>query len=289
MVLIDSHAHLNFKAFGEDRDKVINKCLENDVWVINIGTNYETSKLAVEIAEKYEKGLWAAIGLHPMGLDTGLLKLKSDDLEGGSPEKEFEAEKYRQLAKSKKVVAIGEVGLDYYWRPKGAKKRELFKEKQAALLRQELNLAVEFRLPVVFHCRMAHNDLINILKKQQKENPLQGVVHSFVGTLEQAREYLEMGFYLGFNGMIFKKIEDISFEKIIKEVPLDRILIETDSPYLIPPQAEAEVETNDGLKRNNPLFVKYVAQRIAEIKGKLFEEVAEVTASSAQKLFSLKI
>lgn len=289
-ILIDSHAHLNFDVFNQDREKIINECLNNNVWVINIGTNYFTSKKAVEIAENYQKGVWAAIGLHPMGFDTGLLKLKKDSFEGGGFEKEFALQKYKRLAESDKVVAIGEIGLDYYWRPKGAKKRELFKEKQKELLLKQLDLADDVGLAVIFHCRLAHNDLIEVLKerKKMKQKEAKGVVHSFVGSIEQARKYLKMGLYLGFNGMIFKTIEGISFEEIIKYTPIERILIETDSPYLIPPEARDKAIEVGGLKVNQPLFVKYVAKEIARIKKISYEKVREKTMESAEQLFNLK-
>jgi len=290
-ILIDSHAHLNFNIFDKDREQIVSKCLDKNVWVINVGTNYETSKKAVEIAERYEKGIWASIGLHPINLDAGLLKLKGDNFEGGKPEKEFDFYKYKLLASSKKVVAIGEIGLDYYWRPKGKGKRELFKQRQKELLLEELELADEMELPVIFHCRLAHNDLIKVLKERSrtKNRPIKGVIHSFVGTLDQAKEYLKMGLYLGFNGMIFKAIGGISFEQIIKYVLLEKILIETDSPYLIPPKAEIDAEAVEigGFKRNTPLFVGYIAQRIAEIKNVSFEEVEEATAKSAKDLFKI--
>jgi TatD DNase family protein len=277
-MLVDTHAHLNFAAFDEDRKEVIKGCLENDVWVINIGTNYETSKRAIEIAEKYPQGVFATIGLHPINLDTGLVKIKTDPEEGEHFEKEFDLENYKKLAESEKVVAIGEIGLDYYWKPKTTRKKELFKQKQRELFLRELELAKALNLPVIFHCRMAHDDLIQTL--QQSNIPtIKGVMHGFVGTLEQLKEYLKMGFYIGFNGIIFKKIEGINFEENIKKTPLDRILIETDCPYLIPPQFQDQ--------RNEPLYVKYVAQKITEIKNVSSEKLAEITTENAKTLFKL--
>jgi TatD DNase family protein len=267
--------------------------------MINIGTNFETSKKAVEIAQKHEKGVFASIGLHPINLDTGLVKIRVDESEGSHFEKEFDYEKYKELAKSQKVVAIGEIGLDYYWKPKTKRKLELFKEKQRTVLCQQLNLARELSLPVIFHCRMAHQDLIKILAYDfnDRSNYMQGVMHGFVGTLDQLKEYLKMGFYIGFNGIIFKKIEGIKvaetsshlppratssrsvFEENIKNTPLEKILIETDCPYLTPP--------NFPEKRNNPLGVKQVAQKIAEIKNLDFGKVAEITTKNAKDLFKL--
>jgi len=290
-MLVDTHAHINFNAYRDDADDVIRRSLDNDVWMINVGTQYDTSKKAVEIAEKYEKGVYAAIGLHPINLDTGLVKMKIDAQEGSNFEKDFNYTQYRELAKSEKVVAIGEIGLDYYWKPKTTKKKEIFKQKQKNLLLKQLELAKELNLPVIFHCRMAHDDLIQVLKFQitstksqtnskfQIQNSkLRGVMHGFVGTTEQLENYLELGLYIGFNGIIFKNIEGIDFEENIKETPLDRILIETDCPYLTPPQKTG---------RNEPVFVKYIAEEIAKIKNLDYEEITNATTANARKLFGL--
>ena len=273
-MLIDTHAHLNFSAFDKDRDAVIKRCLEKDIWFINVGTNYETSKKAVEIAEKYPQGIYAAVGLHPINLD----------------EECFDYEKYKKLVlSSKKVIAIGEIGLDYWHKPKTKRKLEIFKQKQKELLSKELRLVNEMNLPVIFHCRMAHNDLLEMLNTK-----LRGAVHCFTGTWEQAEKYLEMGFYLGFNGIIFK----LNLDEIIKKTPLDKILIETDCPFLTPPDFNEE--------RNNPLSVKFVAEYIAKIrtmprsarqnlvfslrskiKNTSFEKICKVTFQNAKDFFKI--
>lgn len=215
-MLIDTHAHLNFNAYKNDTHDVIRRSLENNVWMINIGTNYQTSKKAVEIAQKYKKGVYATVGLHPIHLETGLVKIKNDteEIEVKTREENFDYEKYKELilrlsteqAKSK-VVAIGEIGLDYYWRPKTTKKKELFKQKQKNLLLKELELAKELNLPVIFHCRVAHDDLLENLHSifDTLNSKINGVMHGFVGTSEQLEKYLELGLYIGFNGIIFKK------------------------------------------------------------------------------------
>jgi TatD DNase family protein len=287
-MLIDTHSHLNFVVFKNDFKEVIKKCLDNDIWMINVGTKYETSKRAIEIAKEYQEGVYAAIGLHPLHLETGLVKIKNDDEEITLKTKEefFDYEKYKELAnsiiskkiKSKKLVAIGEIGLDYYWKPKTKKKLEVFKEKQKEVLLQQLNLAKELNLPVIFHCRFAHQDLIEILKNYEL-GKLKGVLHCFTGTLNQAKEYLEMGFYFGFNGIIFKKTENLDFNEIIKKIPLEKILIETDCPYLTPP---GFLE-----KRNNPLGVKLVAEKISQIKNISFEKLARITTQNAKELFQI--
>jgi len=275
-MIIDTHAHLNFDVFDKDREKIIEKCHKNKVLVINVGIDFETSKKAIEIAEKH-KGMFASVGLHPLNLDTGLMKIK-DKKE--RLEKVFDYQKYEKLAKSPKVIAIGEIGLDYYLKPKTKRKREIFKVKQKELLFKELRLAKKLNLPVIFHCRMAHFDLIQFLKENKEVFPKKAVLHSFVGNLEELKEYLNFGYNIGFNGIIFKKIEDIDFKKIIKAVPLEKILVETDTPYLAPPQVKE--------KRNEPIFVKYIIKKIADIKNLEFEKVAETTFENAKRLFKIE-
>ncbi len=278
MLLIDTHAHLNFNVFKDDTDQVIKRALKNNIWMINVGSQYTTSKRSIEITNNYPEGVYAAVGLHPIHLETGLVKVKNDkeEVKIKSREEEFDYKKYKKLAENQKVVAIGEIGLDYYWKPKTTKKKELFKAKQKDAFLKQLGLARELNLPVIFHCRMAHQDLIDILSFQfsMSDFRLEGVVHCFTGTWDQAQKYLEMGFYLGFNGLIFK----MDFDEIIKKTPLQKILVETDCPYLTPPPAEG---------RNEPLNVKYVAEKIAKLKNVKYEKIAEITTENAKKLFKL--
>ena len=277
-MLIDTHSHLNFNAFKTDLDDVIEKSFSEGVWMINVGTKYETSRKAVEISEKYKKGVFCAIGLHPIYSASDIVKIKTDPEEGSFLAKKeiFEKEKYRALAKSKKVVAIGEIGLDYYYKPKTKRKFTLFKEKQKETFLLQLELALELKLPVILHCRMAHEDLLELLKNFQRgKGKLSGVIHCFTGNWKEAKEYLKMGFYLGFNGIIFK----LNLDEIIKKAPKEKILVETDCPYLTPPQAKVE--------RNEPRFVKYVVERIAEIRGETFEKVSYFTTENAKRLFQI--
>lgn len=277
-MIIDTHAHLQFRAYDKDREEVIKRCLDGStsspqVWTINVGTNYETSKAAVGLAEKYDNGVYAAVGLHPINLDTGLVKMRTDANEGGHSEKEFDYEKYKELAKSPKVAAIGEIGLDYYWKPKTKARLEQFKQKQKDLLALQFKLARELDLPIIFHCRMAHDDLLDILDQK-----IRGVIHSFTGNLQQAKKFLEIGLYLGFNAIIFKKIEGIDFEDVIKNTPLDRILLETDCPYLTPPKEQG---------RNEPPYIEHLARRVSELKDTSYEELVKRTADNAGNLFNI--
>lgn len=272
-MLIDTHSHINFSSFNQDREETIKRSLDNNVWMINVGINLKTSQEVIDITQQYPAGVYAAIGLHPINLDTGLVKMKFNNEEGSGLEKDFDYQKYKQLAKNSKVVAIGEVGLDYYWKPKTTGRIEQFKQKQKDLLLKELELAQELNLPVIFHCRMAHDDLLEILSN--KNDPT-GAIHCFTGTWEQAQKYMAMGFYLGFNGIIFK----LNLDEIIKKTPLERILVETDCPYLPPLKFKGQ--------RNEPAYVKYIAQRIADIKEMSLEKVSEVTTNNAKLLFKIK-
>ena len=271
-MIIDTHSHVNFNAFKDDADLVVKKTLSENIQIINVGTKYETSKSAVEMAEKYEQGVFASIGLHPMYSASEFIKIKTDPNEEEFLiyENEFDKEKYRDLAKSKKVVAIGEIGLDYYYKPKTALKLQAFKEKQKIIFNEQLDLAKELNLPVILHCRVAHDDVIEILKRRGENR---GVIHCFTGSLEQAKKYIEMGFYIGINGIIFK----FNIDEVIKEISLENILVETDCPYLTPPTVEE--------KRNQPIFIKYTIKKIAELKNVSFEEVCEKTTRNAKNLF----
>jgi TatD DNase family protein len=167
-MIIDTHSHLNFKSYDSDRDEVIKRTQKEGVVCIDVGTKYETSKKAVELAESNEN-IYAAIGMHPIHIKTDLLKLRTDEDEGAFAPlgEEYDKEKYRDLAKSKKVVAIGEIGLDYYYKPKGAAKKEKYKQLQKEVFIKQLELAEELNLPVIIHCRVAYKDLYEILSARK--------------------------------------------------------------------------------------------------------------------------
>ena len=206
-MLIDTHSHLNFNSFKDDAHRLLGRCLAEDIWMINIGTNLVTSKKAVELASRYSQGVYAAVGLHPISLDTGLVKIKPE--EDDFFEKEFDYEKYKELAQNSKVVALGEIGLDYWYKPKAKSKRPEFKKRQKDLFVQQLDLADELNLPVIIHCRMAFDDLFEVAKAKTPK----GVIHCFSGTWEQAKQFLDLGFYLGLNGIIFK----LELDEVIKK------------------------------------------------------------------------
>lgn len=273
-MIIDTHSHLNFKAYDLDREEVIKRNKDAGVVCIDVGTKYETSKNAIDLADKNDD-MYASVGMHPIHIKTDLMKLKMDENEGGFAPlgEEYDYGRYKELAlSSKKVVAIGEIGLDYYYKPKGTARKEKFKENQREIFKKQLDLAEELDLPVIVHCRMAFEDVYNILK----EKNLKGVIHSFTGTLEEAKRFIDLGFYIGINGIIFK----LDLEEVIKNISLDKILAETDCPYLTPP-----VEGKG--TRNEPLFVKHTIQKIADLRGVSFEEVASATTLNAKNLFRI--
>ncbi len=281
-MIIDTHAHLNFKAFDQDRDKVIRDSLRDNLWIVNVGTKYETSQKALELALRYDRGVYAAIGLHPIHIKTDVMKIKMDPAEGGfSPAgEEFDKGKYRELILSAppgKLVAIGEVGLDYYYRPKSQSKRLVFKEKQKEVLREQLELAKEFNLPLIFHCRMAYQDLLDLVDQFEadKNCKLRGVVHCFAGSAEEAQGFLKRDFYIGFNAIIFK----LPLDQVILNTPPERILFETDSPYLIPPQVKEE--------RNEPSFIKHAMEKVAQLKGISFEDISAISTQNARELLKI--
>lgn len=263
-MLFDSHAHLNFQAFQDDWREVIDDCQNKNIWMVNIGSQYETSKKAVEIAEKYENGVYAAIGIHPTHTHES--------------EHVFDYQKYADLVKSsKKIVAVGETGIDFYHSTK------YFEIQKDAFLKH-IRLAQEYDVALVIHGRNSKDGTMNcykeILEIVKKEKVARAVVHCFLGSSEDARVFLDLGFYIGVTGIVtFSSAKDL--QKTVKEViPLEQLFIETDCPYLAPEPFRG--------KRNQPQYVEYVARKVAELKNEEYEKVAQITFENAKKLF-LKI
>ncbi len=278
---IDIHSHVNFKAFDEDREATIKRALDNDTWIINVGTQLDTSKKAVEMANKYKEGVYAIVGLHP--IHTGASY--HDEKELGVGGKEFTSrgevlddknlELYRELLKDKKVVGIGECGLDYYHMTE----ESIDKQKEAFI--KQIELANEFDKPLMLHIRNnpenknqnAYADSLEILKKYSK---VKGDVHFFAGTEADSKAFLDFGFTLSFTGVITFTHD---YDEVIKNTPLDMIMSETDSPYVAP-------VPNRG-KRNEPVYVKEIVKKIAEIKDLPEEEVAEAMVSNTKRVFGI--
>jgi len=283
---IDTHGHVNFNAFRDDGDEVIQRALEAGVGIIMPGSQIDTSKRAVLYAEKLNHPyIKAAVGLHPIHLED----IEVDDSEVGGQKKfhtrkeEFRRAAYADLIKSSdKIVAVGEIGLDYWRLPEGEKEKEFYKDRQIDTLNTQLDLALENKLPAIVHCRKAHDDLISLVESHDITGVVNppGVIHSYTGNKTQLRSFLALGWYIGYNGIIFK----LNLENVIKDTPLDRILLETDSPYLTPP-LPAGALVKEG--RNEPIFVKHVAEKIAELKQVSLEEVARQTTANAKEVFRI--
>ncbi len=266
----DTHAHLNFPEYDNDREEVILRSLEEYIFIINVGTSRKESEAAIKIAQKNEKGVFASVGLHPLYVGEQGKKALDSEI--------FNKTSYINLVKESGVVAIGEVGLDYQWLESGDCIRdELQKKKQKEVLLEQMKISRDFHLPLIIHCRKAHADLISILKDFYKNQEYQerGVIHCFTGGIEEMKEYIRMGFYIGINGIIFK----MNLAKVIKEVPLKMILLETDSPFLSP-----FLEVG----RNEPFFIKHIAKEVAKIKAVGVDIVARETTENAVKLFNIE-
>jgi len=292
---IDIHAHVNFKVFEEDKDEVIRHALDNNTWVINVGTQVTTSKKAVELAHQYKEGVYAVIGLHPIHTDAsyhdeeelGPAFAKVSDGQGKeegflSRGEVFDKDTYRGLLEDPKTVAIGECGLDYY----RCDDESIAKQKDAFIA--QIELANEVGKPIMLHVRNnyenntrnAYKDVVALLKEYAK---VKGVVHFFEGDLDDAENFVSLGFLISFTGAITypprKKGRNCDYAKIIKNLPLDMILTDTDSPYLAPVPHRGE--------RNEPMYVKEIVKKIAEIKDLPEKEVAEAIITNAKRVFTL--
>ncbi len=252
MGIIDTHAHLDDNNFDIDREQVIQDAEQAGLCsIINVGADLASSKRSIELAEAHEI-IWAAVGLHPH--DASMLN-------------EDNWKEFVSLSRHKKVVAIGEVGLDYY--------RMLSpKDVQQTVFRRFIGLAKETKLPLIVHSRDAHEDTLQILKEEQPEK---GVLHAFSGDLEVLKAGLDLGFYISITGTVtFKKS---TTAPLINFIPQDRLLLETDCPYLTPHPYRG--------KRNQSLYVRFVAEKVAEILRLDVEEVVRITTTNARQLFLL--
>jgi len=253
--LVDIHCHLDFPEFDEGREEVIERTLKSGLWFINVGTYLEDSRKALKTAQNYS-GVFSSVGLHPQYVKEG-----------------FNIGDYEQIARDGKVVAIGECGLDYR---RISDRDEWAKKQQKDIFKEQIKLSMEFGKPLMIHCRDAHADLLTMLKFHSNDN-LRGNIHFFSGTVDDAREYLAMGFKISFAGPI---TYDGSYDEVIKAVPLESMMIETDAPFVSPAAYRG--------KRCEPMYVEEVAKKIAEVKGLSFEEVAKQTTENAVNFFKLR-
>lgn len=255
-MLFDTHAHLNAEEFDADREEMLERARDLGVSrILNIGFNRETIPTSLQLAERYDY-IYSSVGWHPVDA------------------KDYQAEDYewlKSLTKHPKVIAIGEIGLDYYWDTSP-------KEVQQDVFREQIRLAKEVNLPILIHNREAHGDVLNILQEEGADQ-VGGIMHAFSGSVEMAMACIEMNFYISFGGPVtFKNARKP--KEVATEIPLDRILIETDSPYLTPHPFRG--------KRNETGYVRYVAEVLAELRGLTTEEIADITYKNAVRALRLQ-
>ena len=253
-MIFDTHAHYDDEQFDEDREQLLESMADNGVGtIVNVGASLRGCKASVELAKKYPF-IYAAVGVHP-------------DHVGDLNEETFQW--LKSQLENEKVVAVGEIGLDYYWNNESH-------DVQKKWFIEQLKLAREFDMPINIHSREAAADTLEIMKEHAQG--LRGIIHCFSYSKEIAREYVKMGFYIGVGGVVtFKNAKKL--KEVVEELPLDRIVLETDSPYLAP--------TPNRGKRNSSINLKYVAEEIAQIKGVTTEEVIRQTEKNAREVYGL--
>ena len=306
-MLIDTHCHIQFQGFKDDREAVVLRRKEKDVILNAVGTQKDTSTKAVELAEQNEN-IYATIGLHPIHLFP--THVDEEESSFKSREEDFDEEYYSELAKSEKVIAVGETGLDFFHMPKDIDK-EIVIKKQKEIFIKQYNFAIKHDLPLVIHVRDAYDEMIELLKtlplsggagggldiktkdkftngplptSPDRGGAIRGVVHCFGGNWEQAQKLLDFGLYIGFTGILSfpaKKTDPKPGEnlaEVAKNIPLDRFLIETDAPYLAPQKYRG--------KRCEPWMVEEVVKKIAEIREKSVDNIIKMSVENAKNLFT---
>ncbi len=272
----DAHTHVHFAAFKDDSKAVVERALAKDVQMVAVGTQRDTSADAIKLAHEFPKGVWASIGLHPIHTEASFHD--SRELGDGETAKGFTSrgevfdyDAYKKLAEDPKVVAIGECGMDFY------RLTEHSKKLQAEVFRAQIHLAHEVRKPLMIHCRNAFTDLIYTLNHEsEKLNDPPGVVHFMTGTPEEAMMLMDLGFAFTFGGVITFTDD---YDKVIKSIPMDHLLSETDAPYVAP-------EPYRG-KRNEPAYVTEVVARLAALKAVTPEEMKHHIWKNAKRIFSI--
>lgn len=255
-MIFETHAHYDDSAFDKDRDTLLAVMAESGIGlIVNVGASLESTAASIKLAEKYSF-VYAAAGVHP----SETAELNEDNFK-----------KLEELSCNKKVAAVGEIGLDYYW-------NEPSHEVQKFWFERQIELAEKIKKPIIVHSRDAAKDTYDILAAHNAGR-IGGVIHCFSYSVEMALAYVEMGFYIGIGGVVtFKNGKKL--KEVVEAVPVEKILLETDSPYLAP-------EPKRG-KRNSSLYIPYIAQKIAEIKGMTYNEVVEITEMNARQMYRIK-
>lgn len=273
--IIDTHTHVQFPAYDNDRGEVVSRALSKDIWMVNVGTQASTSEAAIQLAETEPEGLYATIGFHPGHIESG----HHDEWEKKYPSDEvFNPDLFRRMAHHEKVLAIGECGLDYHRLPADKKTSDEIKLRQKEVFIQQIEIAFEVGKPLVIHCREAFPDLIAILQGHFAEGSgPNGIIHFFSGTPEDMAALSRLGFSFGFGGVVTFAS---SYQELVIATPLENIVVETDAPYVAPVPYRG--------KRNEPLYIEATLAMIAAWKGIRPNECAEQTSANARRIFRLK-
>lgn len=253
-MIFDSHAHYDDEQFDVDREELL-KTLKNNgvVGIINCGSSLAGLEMSVKLSEKFDF-VYAAAGIHPENADEFNEGVKS---------------RIEELAEAKKIVAVGEIGLDYYWEENPPK------EVQKQVFRAQMDIAKKYDLPVIIHDRDAHGDTLEIMKEYPG---VIGVVHCFSGSVEFAKECIKLGYYIGVTGVVTFKNSKV-IKEVVKNIPIERLLVETDCPYMAP--------TPHRGKRNQSDYIEYIMNEIAEIKGLAIDEISKFTIFNTKSLFKI--
>lgn len=274
MKYFDAHTHMHFAAFDADRDDAMRRSLEKQVGMNMVGTQYETSVGAIELAQKYD-GVYASIGLHPTHTAASFHDAKElgDATDFTKTGEVFDAARYKALAQNPKVIAIGECGLDYYRLDPDTR------ERQIGVFRQQIEMAIELDLPLMLHIRPtlktqnAYEDALQVLKEYPKAR---GDVHFFAGNWDIAQQFLALGFTLSFTGVVTFTHD---YDEVVRTTPLDMMMSETDAPYITPVPHRG--------KRNESTYIPDIVRALARIRGEGEEEVAEQLMTNARRVFGL--
>lgn len=282
--LFDTHTHFNFNAFKDDWKETVKRTLSQGVWFVNVGAEAKTSKRASDIASLYSRGVYASCGLHPIHTynDEFEEEIKGEKVKFSTRAEEFSEKYYTILMKgNEKIVAIGEIGLDYFHLKKFPQSlNKKLKEKQIEVFVKQIGLAIEYKKPIIVHCRAdkdfdAYYEILNLLENHNNQKG--GIIHCYQGNINLLKNFLKLGYFIGYNGVItFTR----DYDNLVRKTPIEKIVLETDAPWLAPVPFRG--------KRNESIYVSEVAKRIAEIKNIPYEEVAKVTTENAIRVLDIK-